>query len=166
MPKPGLTPKQTRFVSEYLIDLNATQAAIRAGYSLQTARVTGPENLSKPAIKDAIAARTQFQLKKLDLTAERVKERIALLAFQDVRRLFDTKGNLLPVQSLSDEAAYTVGSFEVIKKNAEAGDGHTDTVHKIKILDPVKPLEILAKHFGLLDEHVNVTGELVLRWQS
>ena len=162
MPKPGLTPKQTRFVSEYLIDLNATQAAKRVGYHPKMAAAL----IANPSIKAEIAARTQAQLHKLDLTAERVKERIALLAFQDVRRLFDTKGNLLPVQSLSDEAAYTVGSFEVIKKNAEAGDGHTDTVHKIKILDPVKPLEILAKHFGLLDEHTHVTGEFVVSWKQ
>ncbi|QYM73370.1 terminase small subunit [Pseudochrobactrum sp. Wa41.01b-1] len=50
-----LTTKQERFVTEYLVDLNATQAAIRAGYSEKTARQTGSENLSKPDIADAIA---------------------------------------------------------------------------------------------------------------
>ena len=57
----ALTPKQERFVAEYLIDLNATQAAIRAGYSVKTAKQAGSENLSKPdiakAVQDAQAAR-------------------------------------------------------------------------------------------------------------
>lgn len=51
-----LTPKQQRFVDEYLLDLNATQAAIRAGYSRRSARQIGAENMSKPAISGAIAA--------------------------------------------------------------------------------------------------------------
>lgn len=52
-----LTPKQQRFCDEYLIDLNATQAAIRAGYSKKTANRIGPENLSKPAVKEYIQKR-------------------------------------------------------------------------------------------------------------
>lgn len=67
-----LTPKQERFVSEYLIDLNATQAAIRAGYSEKTARQAGSENLSKPDIAEAIAAKADKAAEKLDLSAERV----------------------------------------------------------------------------------------------
>ena len=57
-----LTAKQRRFVQEYLIDLNATQAAIRAGYSKNSARQVGTENLSKPSIKQAIEER----LKQID----------------------------------------------------------------------------------------------------
>ena len=53
----GLNPKQQRFVAEYLVDLNATQAAIRSGYSQKTARQIATENLSKPAIAAAIDAR-------------------------------------------------------------------------------------------------------------
>jgi len=56
-----LTPKQARFVQEYLIDLNATQAAIRAGYSERTAKQIATENLSKPIISKAIEAK-QFEL--------------------------------------------------------------------------------------------------------
>ena len=54
-----LTPKQNRFVEEYLIDLCATRAAVRAGYSEKTARQIGSENLSKPAIQEAIAEATR-----------------------------------------------------------------------------------------------------------
>lgn len=68
----NLTPKQERFVAEYLIDLNATQAAIRAGYSEKTAGQVGFENLKKPEIADAIAAKAGKTAEKLDLSAERV----------------------------------------------------------------------------------------------
>ena len=76
-----LNPKQSRFVEEYLVDLNATQAAIRAGYSEKTANRTGPENLSKPVIADAIqiaqaerSARTQITVDKVLTDIELIKQ--------------------------------------------------------------------------------------------
>lgn len=164
----ALNPKQQRFIAEYLIDLNATQAAIRAGYSAKTAKSIGAENLTKPAIAAAIAVSQSTTLTRLELTADMVRERLRLLAFQDIRTLFDERGNLKPIHELSDAAAVMVAGVEVIKKNAEAGDGIIDTVHKVKVVDPVKALEMLAKHFGLLTEKVEHTGgvEVVFRWQK
>lgn len=66
----ALTPKQQRFVDEYMIDLNATQAAIRAGYSERTAAETGYENLRKPQIADEIAKRQQKHAEKAEMTVE------------------------------------------------------------------------------------------------
>lgn len=68
----ALTPKQQRFVAEYLIDLNATQAAIRAGYSERTAKAIGCENLTKPNIAAAIAEGIAKRAGKLEITAEKV----------------------------------------------------------------------------------------------
>ena len=65
-----LTPRQQRFVAEYRIDLNATQAAIRAGYSEKTARQTGSENLSKPAIQEAIARAMRKRSEATEIDAE------------------------------------------------------------------------------------------------
>lgn len=67
-----LTDKQQRFVSEYLVDLNATQAAIRAGYSAKTANREGSRLLSKVDVADAIAAKAADKAAALDLSAERV----------------------------------------------------------------------------------------------
>ena len=64
-----MTPKQEAFVREYLIDLNATQAAIRAGYSVDTARAIGSENLSKPDIADAIAEAQAHRAEKCEIDA-------------------------------------------------------------------------------------------------
>lgn len=69
---PNLTPKQERFVAEYLIDLNATQAAIRAGYAVKTANREGSRLLSNVDIASAIAAKAGKTAEKLDLSAERV----------------------------------------------------------------------------------------------
>lgn len=147
MPRP-LTPKQRRFVAEYLIDLNATRAAKTCGYHPKMAA----QLLALSSIKTEIAKGTARQLDKAELTADMVKARLRLIAFQDIRLLFDENGNLRPLHTLGDEAAPMIAGMEVIIKNAEAGDGVTDRVHKIKVVDPLKPLEILAKHFGLLVE--------------
>ena len=76
-----LTPKQRRFVNEYLIDLNATQAAIRAGYSKKTAQQIGAENLSKPVIQAEIQKRQTKLQNKLEITQERVLQELASIAF-------------------------------------------------------------------------------------
>lgn len=143
-----MTPKQRRFVAEYLIDMNATRAAKTCRYHPKMAA----QLLAIPSIKAAIAAGASRQLHKAELTADMVKARLRLIAFQDIRNLFDEKGDLRPLHTLSDDDAPMIAGMEVIIKNAEAGDGITDRVHKIKVVDPLKPLEILAKHFGLLVE--------------
>lgn len=78
-PKP-LNPKQERFVAEYLIDLNATQAAIRAGYSAATAEQQGPRLLGHVGVKRAINAGKRRLASKLELTAERVLADISRIA--------------------------------------------------------------------------------------
>lgn len=77
----SLNEKQKRFVLEYLIDLNATQAAIRAGYSKKTAYSIGQENLKKPEIQKAIQAKQNKLQNKLEITQERVLEELAQVAF-------------------------------------------------------------------------------------
>src|SRR5882724_1801576 len=76
-----LTPKQQKFIAEYLIDLNATQAAIRAGYSKKTARFIGHENLTKPDIALEVAKRQAKRADKLEVTAESVVAELAKLGF-------------------------------------------------------------------------------------
>lgn len=153
-------------MAEYLIDLNATQAAIRAGYSAKTAGAIGAENLTKPEIAEAVAAGKAKQLAAADLTAARVLEEFRRLAFVDLRGFFDADGNLKPVAELTPEQGSALAGLEVIKKNAEAGDGVIDTVHKFKVWDKTRTLESLAKHFGLLTEKVEHSGGLEITWKD
>lgn len=85
----GLTAKQARFVKEYLVDLNATQAAIRAGYSEKTAKVIGSENLTKPAIASAVAAAQQKRSEEIGITAHAVLGDLWTIAKADPRELIE-----------------------------------------------------------------------------
>ena len=88
-----LTPKQALFVKEYLVDLNATQAAIRAGYSENSAAVTGCENLIKPNIQNAIQEAMQERKKRVEITADSVLESIVLIQQDAMQQSFDDDGN-------------------------------------------------------------------------
>lgn len=87
MARGALTPKQQKFVEEYLVDLNATQAAIRAGYAENTARVVGAENLTKPAVAAAIAAARSERSARTEITADKVLQRWWEIANADVNDL-------------------------------------------------------------------------------
>lgn len=161
-----MNPKQQRFVAEYLIDLNATQAAIRSGYSKKTAASQAFDLLRKPEIAAAIEAGKAKQLAHADLSAARVLEEMRRLAFLDTRSFFYDDGNLKPMSELSEEQGAALAGVEVIIKNAKAGDGVTDEIHKIKLWDKPRTLEMLAKHFGLLKETVDVQGGLTIAWDD
>lgn len=145
------------------MDLNATQAAIRAGYSRNAANRVGTRLLSNVDIAAAIAKKQAAHLQSTDITAQQVLREIAKLSFSNVKMLFDADGNLKPIHTLTDDEAACIASLEVIKKNAEAGDGKIDTVHKVKTWDKVRSIEMLAKHFALLTERVEHGGEIVIR---
>lgn len=87
----GLTEKQQRFVDEYLVDLNGTQAAIRAGYSANTAAEQSYEHLRKPHIQLAIAEARKRQQERTQITADRVVFELGLIAFADARELAQVK---------------------------------------------------------------------------
>jgi len=150
-PPPKLTPKQTRFVAEFLIDLNAAGAARRAGFTGKRSDQAGYELLT------AIAFGKARQLDTAELSAARVLEELRRLAFVNVRDFFDpvTKDAKHPTELTNEQGACLAG-FEVLIKNAKAGDGITDTIHKFKLWDKVHSLELLAKHFELLVERVKV----------
>src|SRR5687767_3475353 len=79
-----MTPKQEMFVREYLVDLNARQAAIRAGYSAKTAYSIGQENLNKPEIAAAIEEQTKKRADNLQITADRVLRELAMIGFANM----------------------------------------------------------------------------------
>jgi phage terminase small subunit len=152
-----LTDKQARFIAEYLVDLNAAAAARRAGYSAATADAIGWENLRKPEIAAAIAAGKAAQIADAGLTAARVLEELRRLAFVNVRDYFDGgTGEAKHPHQLTAEQGACLAGFEVLKRNLFIDDGHTDTIHKFKLWDKVKALELLAKHFALLVEQIDI----------
>lgn len=161
-----MTAKQQRFVAEYLVDLNATQAAIRCGYSPKTAYAQGSRLLKHVEVAAAVAKGQDKAVTKAELSAQRVLEELGRLAFADVRGLFDDKGNLKAIKDLSDDQAASVASVEVIHRNLTAGDDMVDTIYKLKTWDKPRSLEMLAKHFALLTERVEHSGGLDITWKT
>jgi phage terminase small subunit len=154
---PALSAKHARFVSEYLIDLNATAAYRRAGFAPKDADVSGHKLLARPEVQVAIAVGKARQMASADLSAARVLEELRRLAFSNVRDYFDpTSGDAKHPHELTAEEGSALAGWEVLIKNAKAGDGVTDTIHKFKLWDKVHSLEILAKHFALLVEKIEL----------
>lgn len=148
-----LTPKQRRFVNEYLIDLNATQAAIRAGYSKKTAKDIGGENLSKPAIQAEIQKRQVKLQNTLEITQDRVLQEYARLAFYDPRKLFQPDGTPKPIEALDDDTAAALAGLEVREEFEGAGENRTFVGYtkKYKLANKLGALDSLAKHLGLFE---------------
>ena len=138
------------------MDLNATQAAIRAGYHPKMAA----KLVAKGSIAAEIARRKGQQLDSVSLTAVRVLEEMRRVALSNVQDLFDEQGNLRPIHTLTRDQAASIAGLEVVKRNLTAGDGQTDTVYKLKAWDKPRTLEMLAKHFGLLTERIEHSGDL------
>lgn len=152
----GLTPKQEQFVREYLIDLNATQAAIRAGYTAKRADQAGYELLSNPEIKAAISEAVGKRAEKLEITGERVLSAIAEIAFGDIRKMFDENGALKRPTEWDDETAAAVAGMEII--TVSRGEGEIEHVAKIKRTDRLRALDMLARHHSLYNDKLEVTG--------
>ena len=138
----ALTDKQAKFVTEYLIDLNATQAAIRAGYSENTAFRIAAENMQKPAIQEAIADLQDARAKRTLITADRVLREIGRIAFFDVRKLFNDDGSPKNISEIDSDTAAAVQGVEV-------NVGEFGTSYKYKIADKNKALDSASKHIGI-----------------
>lgn len=148
-----MSDKQKRFVSEYLVDLNATQAAIRAGYSKKTAEVIGYENLRKPQIKAEIAKQQEKLQSKLEITQERVLEELAAIAFANGTDFVTVSAaGLLNVKPTKEVPKEKLPAIAGIKYSA-SGLGI-----EIKLQDKVRALELLGKHLGVFDNGSGATA--------
>ncbi len=150
-----LTPKQQRFVDEYLIDLNATQAAIRAGYSQKTCKEIAAENLSKPYIREAINSALDSRSKETQIDAAWVLKRLAAEAEADVADLYGEDGQLLPVNEWPliwrQGLVAGVEIEEISVEGVKMGE-----IKKVRLSDRVKRLELIGKHV-----RVNAFQEIV-----
>jgi phage terminase small subunit len=154
-----LTPKQERFVEEYQIDLNATQACIRAGYSARNADKIGPQLLGKTRVASAIAERQEILRKKLKITQENTLEELARIAFFDCGDLFDGQGRLLPLDRIPEDARRALASIETEHRTIGKGDdAKSATITIIRAFDKLKTLEQLGKHLGLFVERKEISG--------
>lgn len=153
---PKLTPKQELFINEYLIDLNATQAAIRAGYSEKTAQEIGAENLSKPMIQAAIQKAQAKTAKKLEITRDMIADEYRKLAFSDMRKFSKWTPDgvtLIDSKELDDDSAACVA--EVSQTVTKDGGSI-----KFKLHDKKGALDSLSKMLGFVIDKTELEGQV------
>lgn len=152
----ALNEKQKRFALEYLIDRNATQAAIRAGYSAKTAHAQGHKLLKKAEIKEFISKKNAKASEKLEITRERVLEEMAKLAFSNTLNYMRVQEDGTAVLDLSGLTRDQAAAITEISTEEIAGGRGEDQVPvlktRIKVADKKGALEMLAKHLGLFEK--------------
>lgn len=150
-PNSTLTDAQRAFVAEYLVDKNATQAAIRAGYSKHSAKQQGTRLLSYASVRAAIDQALAEQRSRTLVTADAVVRELAKLAFIDPRKFFAEDGSLLPVTELDDDAAAALAGMDVVV-TTDSDTGEVTRTHKVKFTDKRAALVDLGKHLGIFDQ--------------
>ena len=148
-----MTQKQKRFIEEYLIDLNATQAAIRAGYSPDTAKSIGSENLTKPDIQARIARAMAERSRRTGVNADRVVMELAKIAFVNAKDVIDSDTATVRPDALPEDTA----AIQSVKVKTFGEDG---LEREIKMADKLKALELLGKHLGMFKDKVELSGSL------
>ena len=154
-----LTPKQAAFVAEYLVDLNATQAAIRAGYSERTAGSQGERLLKKVEVQIALAEAQQARSKRTEITQDRVLQEYAKLAFLDPRRFYDSSGNLIDIPNLPADVAAAISGMDIAVEKAGTDDSGAPVfaqVRKIKLSDKKGALDSVARHLGMFNDKLGL----------
>ncbi|ELY4607630.1 terminase small subunit [Cronobacter turicensis] len=143
----ALTDKQEMFCREYLIDLNATQAAIRAGYSVKTANRTASENLSKPDIQNRIAELKNKRNEDVGINAAYVLQRLVEIDQMDVADILNDDGSLKAVSQWPKCWRTTLQGIDISSTIRNFDEETEETIlKKIKWPDKVKNLELLGKH--------------------
>lgn len=154
-----LTEKQQRFVDEYLIDLNATQAAIRAGYSAKTADQQGSRLLTNVKVQQAIAERMAERSKRTGINQDRVVLELAKIALVNMSDIVDNYGKIKDTATADDLAC-----IESIKYKSSESDTGSSEEREVKIASKLKALELLGKHLGMWNDKldVNITTPIVI----
>lgn len=169
-----LTAKQKVFVEEYLIDLNATQAAIRAGYSLKTANRIATENLSKPVIQAEIQKRMKDREERTEITQDFVLRELYAIAsakgsdFAKVVKktvlqpVFDDEGSVIDHKEVTYEVVEIEPTDEIPDDKKKAIAGIKQGKHGIEVntCDKVRALELLGRHLGLFNDKLKVEASI------
>lgn len=160
-PARPLNEKQRRFAHEYLKDQNATQAAIRAGYSKKTSGSQGFDLLKHPEIKQVLAAKLAQIEAKAEFTAEKAILQLERMVMFDVRRLFHPNGSPKEITELDDETATVVAGLEVVEQYEGSGKDRVFTgyLKKYKLSDRLSAVNTALKMFGKLSDRVEHTGK-------
>ena len=158
-----LTKKNEAFCDEYLIDLNATQAAIRAGYSVESAGSIGSELLQKPEIRARIDKAMAERSRRTGINADRVLRELARVAFVDPSQVNDLNTAEVKPDAIKDDLAAIAGmkvKYVPHKDFDEDGEPIIEQAieREVRLADKLKALELCGKHLGMFADKVKLDG--------
>jgi len=154
-----MTPKQQRFVDEYLIDLNATQAAIRAGYSAKTAQEHSSRLLSNVMVRRAIESGQQAKSEQTKIDAVYLLNRLQAISEMDALDILSDDGSIKPIREWPKIWRQMISGIDVVN-NPDTGV----VLKKIKWPDKIKNLELIGRHIGVgaFRDKLELSGEVSL----
>lgn len=156
-----LTPRQERFVQEYLVDLNATQAAIRAGYSARTAQEQSSRLLSNAIVQAAIQAGRKALSQRTEVTQDRVVLELAHVAFSDATVYdSDDRGKVVLADGTDREAVRAIASVKRKRRIVPGGEGACVEEVEFRLWNKVEALKLLGQHLGMFKEKLELSGSV------
>jgi phage terminase small subunit len=162
-----MNARQKRFCDEYIIDLNGTQAAIRAGYSEKTAQEQASQLLLKLIIQDEIKKILDSRSTRTEIRQDAVLKELAKLGFSNMLDFIITQPDGSCYTDLSKLTRNQAAAISEITTE-EYTEGRGDEARiikkiKLKLYDKTKPLELLGKHLGMFSEKHEITGDLKIQ---
>lgn len=151
-----LTPKQKLFVDEYLVDLNATQAAIRAGYSTKTSNEQGNRLLANVSVRTHIDQAMAERSRRTGVSQDRVIRELARLAFVNP----DDVINLNSATVKRDASEEDLAAIQSVKVKTSSSDTGEMVEREVRLNDKLKALELLGKHLGMFKDKVEINGQV------
>ncbi len=149
-----MTTRQKKFCNEYLIDLNATQAAIRAGYSVDSAKVIGCENLTKPNVKSYLDRRMAKREIRTEISQDKVLNELAKIGFANIDDyvVVDSSSGYdkVIIKDTKDIPNDKISAISSIKQGANGVE--------VKLHDKVRALENIGRHLGMFKDKLEISG--------
>lgn len=152
-----LTPKQERFVAEYLVDLNASQAAVRAGYRGDPNTI-GPRLLANVGVRSLIEKGKAKRIERIEITQDEVLLQLRRILSFDIRTLYNEQGGMKAPHELDDAAATVLVGVDVSEEFEGSGEDrvHVGYMKKAKIPDRTAALALAMRHLGLMKDKLEV----------
>lgn len=149
-----LSDKQKAFIQEYLIDLNATKAAIRSKYKISAAKDLGSRNLNNPVIRAEIEKAMAERSKRTGINADRVLTELAKIGFLNPADVVNVRNGVIKADASKDDLA----AVQVIKVKESDFDNGSSFECEIRFHDKHKALELLGRHLGIFNDKIKLEG--------
>ncbi len=154
-----LTPREQAFCEEYMIDLNATQAAVRAGYKITTAGDASawihPEHPERPHMREYLDRRLAERARRTGVSQDRVVQELARVAFLEATDVIDITDASVKADASKDDRA-VIQSIRVRAVPTRHGES---VEREVRFADKLKALELLGKHLGMFVDNVNISAD-------